>query len=65
MPAVGVPVTLRMLSAPAPREHKPRSLDRLQDGDAIAGFDLADLEVGARCHMGIGAGMAFGDVGEA
>ena len=25
MPAVGVPVTLRMLSAPEPREHRPRS----------------------------------------
>jgi len=25
MPAVGVPVTLRMLSAPEPREHSPRS----------------------------------------
>src|SRR5512143_1263144 len=25
MPAVGVPVTLRILSAPEPREHSPRS----------------------------------------
>src|SRR5271170_2286546 len=25
MPAVGVPVTLRILSAPEPREHRPRS----------------------------------------
>ena len=30
MPAVGVPVTLRMLSAPEPREHEAEILDALE-----------------------------------
>ena len=65
MPAVGVPVTLRMLSAPAPREHKPEILDRLDHVDGVLRLDLADLQVGARRHMGVGTAVALGDVGEA
>ena len=65
MPAVGVPVTLRMLSAPEPREHSPRSWMSLDQGDAVPRLDLAHLQVGTRRHVGVAAGVSLGEVGKA
>ena len=65
MPAVGVPVTLRMLSAPEPREREAEILDRLDHRDRVLRLDLADLQVGARGHMGVAAAVALGEVGDA
>ena len=65
MPAVGVPVTLRILSAPEPREHRPKILHRLDHGDRVLRLDLADLEIGARSDMGVAAAIALGEIGEA
>ncbi len=65
MPAVGEPVTLRMLSAPAPRAHEPEILNAFEHGDRVLGRDLADLQVGARRHMGVAAAVALGEVGDA
>ncbi len=59
MPAVGVPVTLRMLSAPEPREHRPRSWMVFDHVDGIGRPDFADLNVGARGDMRIAAAIAF------
>ena len=58
MPAVGEPVTLRMLSAPAPRAVRPRSIEPVEEGLAVLGRDLADLEVGAGGHVAVAAAMA-------
>ena len=65
MPAVGVPVTLRILSAPEPREHRPKILDRLDHVDRIVRFDFANLDVGARGDMRIAAAVALGEIGDA
>ena len=65
MPAVGVPVTLRILSAPEPREHSPRSWIASIMATAFFGLDLADLDIGAGRHMRIAAAIALGEVGEA
>ena len=65
MPAVGVPVTLRMLSAPEPREHRPMSWMCSTSAMALLGLHLADLQVGPRRHMGIAAAIALGGVGHA
>ena len=65
MPAVGEPVTLRILSAPEPREHRPRSCIASTMATAFFGLDLADLEIGARRDMGVTAAVALGEIGEA
>ena len=64
MPAVGVPVTLRILSAPEPREHRPRSCIASIMATAFFGLDLADLQIGARGDMRIAAAVALGEIGE-
>ena len=64
MPAVGVPVTLRMLSAPEPREHSPRSWISLDHGDGVVRLHFSDLDVGARRHMGVAAAVARGEIGK-
>ena len=38
-----LPVTLRILSAPEPREHKPEILDRLEHGDGIFRLRLSRI----------------------
>ncbi len=64
MPAVGVPVTLRILSAPEPREHSPRSWIASIMATVLCGLDFADLEIGARGHMRVAAAIALGDIGD-
>ena len=44
IPAVGVPVTLRILSAPEPREQRP-SPGPPRSRRRVAGFDFADLDM--------------------
>ena len=65
MPAVGVPVTLRILSAPEPREHRPRSCTASIMATAFFGFDLADLQIGARGDVGVAAAISLGEIGDA
>ena len=65
MPAVGVPVTLRILSAPEPREHRPRSWIASTMATALLRLDLADLQVGAGGDVGVAAAVALGEIGEA
>ena len=65
MPAVGVPVTLRMLSAPEPREQSPKSCTASIMATAFFGLDLADLHIGARRHVRVPAAVALGEIGEA
>ena len=65
MPAVGLPVMLRMLSAPEPREVRPSSASRISTSGGPVGADLADLQVGARGDVGIAAAQVVGDVGHA
>ena len=40
-------------------------LDRLDHGDGVLRLDLAHLQVGARRHVGIAAGVALGEIGDA
>ena len=65
MPAVGLPVMLRMLSAPEPRAVRPSACTAHQQVDGVRGADLADLQVGARGHVGIAAAEGIGGVGQA
>ena len=65
MPAVGVPVTLRILSAPEPREHSPRSWIASITATASSRLDFADLQIGARRHMRVAAAIALGEIGDA
>ncbi len=65
MPAVGVPVTLRILSAPEPREQRPRVLNLLDHRDGVLRRDLADLQVGAGGDVAVAAAVALGEIREA
>ena len=65
MPAVGVPVTLRMLSAPEPLRAEAEIQDRFEQRDRVLRLDLADLEIGARGDVRIAAAVALGEIGEA
>ena len=65
MPAVGLPVMLRILSAPAPREVRPSILQAFEHLDDALRLDLAELEIGARRDVGVAAGPALGERGEA
>ena len=40
-------------------------LDRLDHGDGVAGFDFADLDIGARRHMRVAAAITLGEIGNA
>jgi hypothetical protein len=48
-----------------PARTQPQILNRLDDGDRILGLDLAHLQIGARRHMGIAAGVSLGEVPDA
>ncbi len=40
-------------------------LHRLDHVDRVLGFDFADLQIGARCDMGVAAAVALGQIGDA
>ena len=63
IPALGLPVMLRMLSAPAPREVSPSSSMRAQHVDRMRRADLADLQIGAGRDVEIAAAEPLGDIG--
>ena len=65
MPAVGVPVTLRILSAPEPREQSPRSCTASIISNGVLRFDLANLNVRAGRHMRVATAVTLGEIGAA
>ena len=58
MPAVGLAVRLRMLSAPAPRVCRPTDLDALQNLGRVLRLDEAELQIRAGGDLDV-AGREF------